>query len=113
MGACFDTLTIESKKILGIRKSNNMPIFDSGLTDKYIKAEFNAYIEECDYDSGHSYTGRLNMCSGLKFDDKIFSCSDVAYEYLCENTTKAQHALAVRIKDGGHYSVLIGGWCSS
>lgn len=80
MGACFDELDLDGK-----------------LTMSQVEAKFKAYQNECSHESGNSYSGRLNMCHGLKFaTHKIFESQNAAYEYLNETCQKWDDAIAVQ-----------------
>ena len=96
MGACFDEVQ-----------------FDGKLSRKLVKAHFDDHCETLAYDNGHSYSGCLNMTSGLEFHDKTFKSQCEAYEYVLEHCEKWRKAIAVRIESDDVSSWYIGGMCSS
>ena len=80
MGACFDELDL-----------------DGTLSEREVKSRFEAYQNECAHESGNSYSGRLNMCNGIKFaTHKVFESQSEAYEYLNETCQKWENAIAVQ-----------------
>ncbi len=70
---------------------------DGNLTTSQVGAKFKAYQNECSHESGNSYSGRLNMCHGLKFaTHKVFESRNEAYEYLNDTCQKWDDAIAVQ-----------------
>lgn len=65
MGACNDQVT-----------------FDGTLTEKELQKRVQAYMDECERESGASYSGRLNMCSGLTITSHIFEGRSEAKDYI-------------------------------
>lgn len=95
MGADIDTLEVKSTKVSAVQK------------------EFKAYQKEAAYESGNSYSGRLNMCRGLEFTNRTFDSYDEAYTYLEAKVQKWDNALAAEFKTKtGERHTLIVGLCS-
>jgi hypothetical protein len=85
----------------------------SAKTKADVKEEFDSYCDNAAYEDGHSYSGRLNMCNGLEFHDKVLDSEDEAYEYVDSVAQKWENAVAVQFKDGKSVKWFIGGVCSS
>jgi hypothetical protein len=87
VGACFDELDLDGK-----------------LTESQLEKRFKAYQDECDHESGQSYSGRLNMCRGLEIKhSKEFNSHHEASEYLSETCQKWENAIAVRYKETNRF----------
>ncbi len=83
--------------------------FDGKLSVEELRKEFYKYQEQCAYESGHSYSGQLNMCNGLKVSDVKFDDDTKAKQYIIDHTSKWENALAVKCNN----KWLVGGICSS
>jgi len=84
MGACDDSF--EAK---------------GSLTESELTKKFNEYVDMCDSENGRSYSGRLNMCTGLTIHNKTFNTFNEAWEYLFGANGKAvkwEDAVAVKYK---------------
>jgi Zn-finger nucleic acid-binding protein len=86
MGACFDEITLDGK-----------------LTTSQVEKKFKEHQDMCDQESGQSYSGRLNMCNGLKFAHTEFESYKKAFEYLDKNCQKWENAIAVRYRESNSY----------
>lgn len=79
--------------------------------ERELKAEYQALVETCLYDHGHSgYTGTIAESPGLDIL-KIELTTDEAENYIFENAKKWENSLAIKIIDkdnewliGGCYS---------
>jgi hypothetical protein len=94
MGADFDFIIVKSVK----------------KTD--VKKQFKAYQKEAAHESGHEYSGRLNMCPDLEFHDKTFTKTIDAIEYLTETARKWESAIAVQVDTENGSHIVVGGICS-
>ena len=81
MGACFETMEV-----------------DGQVDAKALQAKFQRYQEHCSYESGNSYSGRLNMCSGLRVLNEVFDSYSKAEDYISQTAQKWEDAVAVRYK---------------
>ena len=87
--------------------------FNGKLTKEELKVAFKSYQDACAYESGHSYSGQLNMCEGLKIEDEAFESYEEASRYLDDTVVKWENAIAVKTKDHkGREIWLVGGCCS-
>lgn len=70
---------------------------------------------QCAWESGHEYSGRLNMCQGLSIVTKVsFETIKLAEDWISEHAEKWEEALAVKAKHkNGEPVWVIGGWCAS
>lgn len=115
MGADFDWLTVPNKKtfikIYKYKGQMKQKTVTQKIETKYdILEEFKNYQNCAAYESGHNYSGRLNMCPGLDFHfHTIFENKEKAYDYIANNAKKWENAICVKLKDD---SFLIGGLCS-
>lgn len=94
MGACSDSIVIEAGSI------------------KELKSKFGDLQEELAYLHGHSYSGTLAECSGIRV---VTPCcpeteKDKILEWIYDHAEKWEEALAVEIEEGVY---LVGGICSS
>lgn len=94
MGAEFDYLEVKGNK-------------------KEAESQYEAYCDDMAYENGHSYSGCLNMTTGLKFSYDIFESHDEAYDYVMLNTEKWGNALAVQYRENNELIWFIGAICSS
>lgn len=95
MGACFDAAFVNT-------------------TDKQAaKERFNDLLEQDRFENGHSYSGTIGMCNGVKFTDETFDSPDAAEDWLEENCAKWGPALGVRVKSDRWDGWFFGAICSS
>jgi hypothetical protein len=96
MGAEFDSFTIKAK------------------TTSEVRRRFEVEQEQATYDDGHSYSGRINMATDIKFEDRVFNSRIEAEEYVSNTAEKWGPAIAVQYKDNnGNLTWFVGAWCSS
>ena len=80
MGANFVDLVFEKTKL---------------KTKKEVSEHFRIVQDQDTYENGHSYSGTIGMASGLKFEEKVFTDLDAAYDYLDGRCQKWEHAICV------------------
>lgn len=80
MGACYESIEL-----------------DGSLTREQLKVRFSDYQSDCATESGNSYSGRLNMCRGLKIHDRVFSSVQQADEFIDSIADKWEEAHAVKV----------------
>lgn len=76
----------------------DMHDFDGTLSTTELRKRFKDHQDDCAYEDGHSYSGRLNMCPGLDVEDKTFENYNEAVEYIQTKAEKWENAVAVRYK---------------
>lgn len=113
MGAEFDYFTIERAKQLALTRDNT-PVYTSGLTEAYVTQYYKDQCEDAAYEDGNSYSGRINMSTGIEFHrDKYFNSLDAALDYINENAQKWENAIAVKFVNGDTMGYVVGACCSS
>jgi hypothetical protein len=80
-----------------------------------IVKKFKADQDTDRYENGHSYSGGIGMCSGIKnANQPIFATEKAADDWVSEHAEKWEAALAVQFKnEKGEILWFVGGWCSS
>jgi len=91
MGACNDGATIKAESVSDLKK------------------KFKELQEELAYQHGHSYSGTLAECSGIK----VVNCPETEkndiFAWIWDKCEKWEEALAVEVEEGVY---LVGGMCS-
>lgn len=77
--------------------------FDGNLTEFFVEKLFRDHQEDCEHESGCSYSGRLNMCNGLVLENKIFNSYYEAQKYISSKFKKWENAIGVRYLESAEY----------
>jgi hypothetical protein len=92
----------------------NYETYSGDLSTKEMKEAFEADVEQCQWENGHSYSGGIGM---LRYVDTVkhitFDSFEEAEEYVDEKQNKWDGAMAVRYKEDGKEFWFVGGSCSS
>jgi hypothetical protein len=83
MGACFNEL-----------------VWEGTLTDTQLANQYQKYVDECQVEHGtDAYNGTFSTLPRIQIDKKEFGSHQLASEYVMNNTSKWEHALAVKFRD--------------
>lgn len=78
-----------------------------------LNEKFDLLQKKAQHNYGYSYSGNINMATGLKIDKKIFKEHYSADNYIADTAEKWGPAIAVEVTTEKETYYLIGAWCSS
>lgn len=93
----------------------NSRVITTDISKEAIIKQWNGWVDDSLYESGHSYSGEIGMLGyGIDFREEAFATENQADEFLSDTHEKWDKAMAVRFHDREAREFwLIGGWCSS
>jgi hypothetical protein len=74
--------------------------FDGTLTKDQLVKQYNSHVADLTREYGTDpYNGTLSTCNGLEVSDKVFDTYKQAMDYILDNTSKWESAMAVKCKN--------------